>query len=210
MAKKKYYTVWIGREKGVYHTWAECEAQTKGFTGAKQKAFNTLQEAEEAFKNDYNLYFGTKEFKSELSEEQLELIGQPDLNSISVDAAWDTITKEVEYKGVNTKTKEVLFSEGPFKGGTINVAEFLVIVHALEYCKKNNLTIPIYSDSYNAIKWVKEKKLNTTLPLTDDNKKLFRMIERSIQLLNENIYINQILKWETKAWGENPADFGRK
>ena len=28
--------------------------------------------------------------------------------------------------------------------------------------------------------------------------------------LNENKYENQILKWETKAWGENPADFGRK
>ncbi|MBM3439912.1 MAG: ribonuclease H, partial [Bacteroidetes bacterium] len=26
----------------------------------------------------------------------------------------------------------------------------------------------------------------------------------------ENAYQNPILKWETKTWGENPADFGRK
>lgn len=36
------------------------------------------------------------------------------------------------------------------------------------------------------------------------------MIERTIKWLNQNKYSNQILKWETRAWGENPADFGRK
>ena len=28
--------------------------------------------------------------------------------------------------------------------------------------------------------------------------------------LKENSFSNPILKWETKAWGEIPADFGRK
>jgi len=28
--------------------------------------------------------------------------------------------------------------------------------------------------------------------------------------LKENNYKNPILKWETKSWGEIPADFGRK
>lgn len=40
--------------------------------------------------------------------------------------------------------------------------------------------------------------------------KLFELIYRAIKWLNENTYENEVLKWETKAWGENPADFGRK
>ncbi len=28
--------------------------------------------------------------------------------------------------------------------------------------------------------------------------------------LRENNYETKIVKWETKAWGEIPADFGRK
>jgi ribonuclease HI len=35
-------------------------------------------------------------------------------------------------------------------------------------------------------------------------------MERAEKWLNENTYSNKLLKWETKAWGENPADFGRK
>ncbi|HCX99920.1 MAG TPA: ribonuclease H, partial [Bacteroidales bacterium] len=28
--------------------------------------------------------------------------------------------------------------------------------------------------------------------------------------VKENTWRNQLLKWETKIWGEIPADFGRK
>eukprot|EP00128_Syssomonas_multiformis_P011864 Colp12_sorted_trinity150504_noHs@3810 len=41
-----YYSVQIGRKPGVYRTWAECEAQVKGYPGAKHKKFATLQEAQ--------------------------------------------------------------------------------------------------------------------------------------------------------------------
>ena len=36
------------------------------------------------------------------------------------------------------------------------------------------------------------------------------MIQRAEKWLQKNTYSNPILKWETKAWGEIPADFGRK
>ena len=41
-----YYAVKNGRTPGLYGTWAECEAQVKGFNGAKFKKFSTLSEAE--------------------------------------------------------------------------------------------------------------------------------------------------------------------
>jgi ribonuclease HI len=40
--------------------------------------------------------------------------------------------------------------------------------------------------------------------------KVYELIKRAEKWLNENAFTNEILKWETKAWGEIPADFGRK
>ena len=50
MAKKKYYAVKVGTKPGIYETWAECEAQTKGFSGAQYKSFSSLSEAEQYVK----------------------------------------------------------------------------------------------------------------------------------------------------------------
>lgn len=91
-----------------------------------------------------------------------------------------------------------------------NPFEFPAIVHALALCRKNGTDLPIYSDSRNAISWVKEKIARTNHKRSAKNKTLFDMINRAEKWLREHDYPNQILKWETKAWGENPADFGRK
>ena len=42
------------------------------------------------------------------------------------------------------------------------------------------------------------------------NKDLLELIKRAENWLKENTYKNPILKWETKVWGEIPADFDRK
>lgn len=41
----KYYGVKEGRVPGVYTTWAECEAQIKGYSGADYKKFNNEEDA---------------------------------------------------------------------------------------------------------------------------------------------------------------------
>lgn len=43
---KKYYAVRVGRNVGIYTTWADCEAQVKGYSGAQYKSFPTKEEAE--------------------------------------------------------------------------------------------------------------------------------------------------------------------
>lgn len=45
MAKKKYYAVAAGREKGIFTDWPSAEKQVKGFGGAKYKSFPTMEEA---------------------------------------------------------------------------------------------------------------------------------------------------------------------
>lgn len=42
----KFYAVRVGKTPGIYNTWADCEAQTKGYPGAKFKSFATYEEAE--------------------------------------------------------------------------------------------------------------------------------------------------------------------
>ena len=117
----------------------------------------------------------------------------------------------MEYRGVWTADKSELFHFGPARDGTNNIGEFLALVHALAWLqKKNDSSIPVYSDSRTAIAWVNRKKANTQLKPTQHNAQLFDMIKRAEKWLKENEWKNPVLKWETEIWGEIAADFGRK
>ncbi|KAG0321699.1 hypothetical protein BGZ99_003722, partial [Dissophora globulifera] len=48
---KGFYAVHVGKTKGIYFTWPECEKQVKGFIGAKYKKFDTQKDAEEFVRN---------------------------------------------------------------------------------------------------------------------------------------------------------------
>ena len=209
--KKKYYTVWKGHHTGVFETWDDCKAQIKDFQGAQYKSFATFEAAKKALKGNYKDYVGkTSKFKSELTEAQLKKIGEPNYNSISVDAAVSGNPGKMEYRGVNTKTKKELFKQGPFPEGTNNIGEFLALVHGLAVLKNKKSDLIIYTDSKTAMSWVKKKTCNTKLQLNDKNKPVFDLVERALIWLKNNSYSTVIVKWETKAWGEIPADFGRK
>ncbi|NRA93900.1 MAG: viroplasmin family protein, partial [Psychroserpens sp.] len=137
--KKKYYTVWKGHHTGVFESWEDCKAQIKDFKGAQYKSFSTFETAKKAYKSNPKDYIGkSKKFNSELSEAQLKKIGDPNYNSISVDAASSGNPGKMEYRGVDTKSKKQLFIQGPFEEGTNNIGEFLAIVHGLALLKKKN------------------------------------------------------------------------
>ena len=209
--KKKYYAVWKGREPGVFESWSECQLQTKNFLGAQYKAFSTKLMAERALEGTYEDYIKINNKRlSALSKEALAKIGQPILKSIAVDAASSGNPGLMEYRGVDTHTQKVLFHKGPFQKGTNNVGEFLALVHGLAFLKKENSHRLLYTDSRTAIKWVLKKKCNTKLISCVENQPLFELIKRAEKWLRTHKFSTRIVKWETKAWGEIPADFGRK
>lgn len=211
MAKKaKFYVVWKGKHPGIFESWADCKAQIEGFKGAEYKSFSTFVEAKKAFNGNYLEYKGNSKGKKELSQEELLKIGEPNYNSIAVDAASSGNPGRMEYRGVDTKTKKVLFHQGPFDEGTNNVGEFLALVHGLAFLKQKKSDRIIYSDSRIAIGWVRKGKCGTKLNKTTKNAQLFELIERAELWLKKNRHTTPIVKWETKAWGEIPADFGRK
>ncbi len=212
MAKKntKYYVVWVGRKTGIFESWEECKQQIHEYPNARYKSFATKELAEHAINSLSNEFIGKSFFKSELSVEQLAIIGEPIKDSIAVDGAWNTMTRVVEYQIVDVRSGKLIIKSKKYEDGTNNIVEFIAIVHALDYCKKNGLKLPIYSDSRNAINWILNKTPRTKLTKNEKNQELYKVLARAIEWLEENNYENKILKWETKAWGENPADFGRK
>ncbi|MEZ4908422.1 MAG: ribonuclease H family protein [Saprospiraceae bacterium] len=208
--KEKYYVVWAGNKPGIYHNWNSCKEQIMNFPGAKYKSFPNLIQAEEAYNMGYHSY-AKNIYKQEPTILNIDTkIEKPKKNSICVDAACSGNPGILEYRGVYTKDGSQIFYQGPFKNGTNNIGEFLAIVHALALLKQKNIDLIIYSDSDTAIKWVKNKKANTKLNADESNSELFDLIERAEIWLSENTYNNNILKWQTKIWGEIPADFGRK
>ena len=211
MSKKKFYVVWSGRKKGIFTSWNVCKKQIDGFEGAQYKSFADLKEAEIAFSKKYDDYKGINTKKPILSATEKARYGTPNLESISVDAACSGNPGKMEYRGVLTHNKQEIFIKGPFKNGTNNIGEFLALVHGIALLKsKNKEDIPIYSDSRIAMSWVKKKTCRTNITFDASNKDLLELIKRAEKWLKENTYKNPILKWETKAWGEIPADFGRK
>lgn len=206
MTKTKFYVVWKGRRTGIFNTWDECSAQVNGYPGAQYKSFDSLPAAQAALRAPYSV---TKSEATLSQPPQVFSATRPLAPSISVDAACSGNPGPLEYRGVETESGKEIFKLGPFADGTNNIGEFLAIVHAAAWLVEQGYDWPIYSDSENAILWIKLKTCRTKLTQTGRNAKVFELIRQAEQTL-KTLKPFRLLKWETKAWGENPADFGRK
>lgn len=202
----KYYVVWKGRQAGIYDNWEACKAQVDGFPDPKYKSYKSLEEAKKAFQKSYTHSIFTPK-KDAGSRQKGSIVRE----AICVDAACSGNPGDMEYRGVDFRTGQELFRKGPYRDGTNNIGEFLAIVHALAWMKRNQIQLSVYSDSITALAWIRNKKAKTKLEDTGRNAEIFQLVERAERFLMENdISTFELLKWETEDWGENPADFGRK
>ncbi len=126
-----------------------------------------------------------------------------------VDAGCSGNPGPMEYQCIHIPSGRRVFHYGPIEG-TNNIGEFLAIVHALALMKREGKAITIYSDSKTALTWVQNKKAKTTLKRTEQTAKALELTARAEKWLRENPACPPVLKWNTEAWGEIPADFGRK
>jgi ribonuclease HI len=206
MAKSKYYVVWKGRRTGIYTSWDDCSAQVSGYPDAEFKSFGSLDAAKDAFSGSPKAHYG----KPVTSQQWLFAAVKPVIPSVCVDAACSGSPGPVEYRGVETRSSRQIFKLGPFPDGTNNVGEFLAIIHALAWMDESGKDWPVYTDSKTALSWLKAGKVKTTLHQSPLNQKLFESIVKAEFWLKDHPNRNQVLKWDTELWGENPADFGRK
>lgn len=220
--KQKYYVVWRGKEPGIYPTWAECERHVKGVQGARYKAFPTMEAAQSAFEagpppivrktiND-NAGTGDDVIDACSRAHAAARACSPGIiqDAYAVDAACSGNPGMMEYRGVDVKSRIQLFHYGPI-WGTNNIGEFLAIVHALALQTQQGTNLPIYSDSRNAMLWIRGGKCKTKLERNPKSQQVYNLIERAEAWLTTHQWQHfQILKWHTDRWGEIPADFGRK
>lgn len=129
-------------------------------------------------------------------------------SGIVVDGSCEGNPGPGEYRGIDIATGKVLFGQR-FLYTTNNIMEFVALVHAIRYNAEHKLGLEIYSDSYTAISWVKNKFVKSEMVKDKRTELIWKFVKNCIVELgkHENIKIN---KWETKQWGENPADFGKK
>lgn len=198
--------IWRGRQTGIFDSWDVCRQHTARFKGAQFKGYPTREEAEKAFRMNYWQAVRQKRNADTDSGNATGII----VPSLSVDAACSGNPGRMEYRGVWTATGQEIFHVGPLEQGTNNIGEFLAIVHGLALLKQQHSPIPIYTDSANAMAWIRAGKCRTKLERTLKNEPVFNLIARAEQWLASNTYATQIIKWDTDSWGEIPADFGRK
>ncbi len=210
--KKKYYVVWSGRKPGIYKTWPDCLEQVNGFSNPVFKSFSDITIAEKAFKDQAEKYLGDNYVepgtlpKASINPNSPKIIRQ----ALSVDAACSGNPGPLEYQGVDIGSGKKIFHQGPFPLGTVNIGEFLALVHGLAHLKQLGNEMPIYSDSLTAMSWVRKKAIKTNLERNPKTEELFKLVDRALIWIRTNSWKNPILKWETAEWGEIPADFGRK
>lgn len=209
MPAPKFYVVWIGLVPGVYETWDECRQQVEGWKGAVYKGFETRQEAEHAYQLPPENFIEKKVPQRGRKKEPKPVPAEVCRQALAVDAACSGNPGQMEYRAVYLGDMEEKFHFGPVLG-TNNIGEFLAIVHALALYRSRGLDWPVYSDSRNAIAWVRQKQCRTKLERTPETEAVFQRIDSAERWLRENSYSNPIIKWETDKWGEIPADFGRK
>ena len=213
--KPKFYVVWQGREPGVYSSWDACQKQISGFSGAKYKSFDTMAKAKVAFQQDADEHWGKgdgapkKATTPVVDFQELSGLGV-NMSAWCVDAACKGNPGQLEYQGIDLATGTNMFHMGPYPEGTVNIGEFLAIVHALALLHEKEPDTPIYSDSKIGITWIRQGKCKTKLPPSADSQRVFNLVARAEKWLASHSWTNPILKWETSRWGENPADFGRK
>lgn len=124
---------------------------------------------------------------------------------IVVDAAHSMKNNRTEYQGVDLQTGEFIFYED-IGNKTVNIGEFMAIVDACKYINEHDYKPRrIYSDSMVAINWFKNK----TAQSKKRDKQLWKAV---IYLMAAHTKVDdiEVIHWDNKAWGENPADFGNK
>lgn len=182
---KKYYAVKKGRKIGVFLTWAECQAQTQGFSGAVFKSFPTMDEAK-AF------VAGAETAPKATSPRGLKGKNSPDrMDSCElfayIDGSFDKNLGTVGYGGIIVHDgKEVQFSMGtkdPHYTEFWNVSgELLAAQYVVSYAIDKGLSsCALYYDYQGIEAWAK-KEWKANNPVTQLYQEWMQVAMESIQI----------------------------
>jgi len=191
VAKQKVYAVRRGRTPGIYSSWTDVQEQTTGFRGAEFKSFPSKVAAQEWL------------------EDGQSPPGERPNGGIAVLGFSDGTPGPMRYGAVDVATGLHLFSEGPFDGGTTNLAEFLALADAIRLVADGDHEGPIWTTNEIAMIWVAKCLANSTVdPRKVDPELRLRVTKAENWLAShaKNGGDLSIRKWDFREWGEIPHD----
>lgn len=193
----KYYVVWRGHSPGIYENWNACKAQVKGFKYSYYRVFPTFKSANEAFGLSLTEFKRRQQFK----ENTFNL--RP--NSIVVSSKYEEKNMETVFTAFKVgDPPEILFRTAICGKSTHNIVQFLALAASIKYCYENGLKSPIYSDNPVALKWIRDRKINSQVIRSDRNQEVFDLVDEAIYWLNCNSYNNQLIEWDVEKHGYLP------
>ena len=147
---KKYYAVKKGVKPGIYETWAECQQQTNGYSGAEYKSYTTYNEALQYIKGKADSVVSTQPQQEELVK----------TDAIAyVDGSYDSVTNQFScgvvlfYNGKEEHFSELFDDESLAEMNNV-AGEIKGSEKAIKYCLDNKIkSITIYHDYEGISKW---------------------------------------------------------
>lgn len=158
---KKYYAVKKGLTPGIYMSWADCQAQINGFSGAIFKGFASLGEAKDFMGGQAQVFGETEKMTLPVANEKPgSQTVQADTEAVAyVDGSYDVTTGSFSYGMVMFHNgKEEHFSK-KFEGSDLasmrNVAgEIEGARAAMQYCLDKGIkSVTIYHDYIGIAAW---------------------------------------------------------
>jgi len=176
---KDHFTVWKGKEPGVFISWFECVKQFEGVENPLFKHFDSLEEAQRASKTSADEYFEIEQ--SQLREE-----------TVSVGLAHSTESGAIRFWAFDNENFRLFFKSPNFSETSIEEGAFLGIVQAMEYMRMHQDIRPIHCSNSKAIQWIKQKTI-LNHELKSQNPSFIKKTEKAQSLLNSNKYLNDIV-----------------
>ena len=149
--KSKFYAVKAGKVPGIYHSWNDCQNQTKGFSGAIYKSFATLAEAQK---------FIEPTEKLDLTEKEVIEIYTDGSHQRSKDylgiGAWCRY-REIDYSLSLTVSAELLKTYDVFDTCCSNpTAEFVAFAEVLKRLENapESIVLHFFADFIGVKSWI--------------------------------------------------------
>lgn len=229
MADPGFYVVFEGWKPGVYESWEDCEIQIGEHVRSKYLKYDSLKEAQQAFREGLPAFYRKRNQTVRLEEGTLSTITQMIMNSASQNRVpvYPVHTALCVYVRVNDWTKKVKYVYDWINRGETenlyrftrdcpktrisqNLAEFDALVQGLIILKECKQQFPIYTESDVAMAWEAKKGDKFVMTggdkiLVEINPVLREVFGRRFGWLFHNQKHNKVLKWHRQHWGESPA-----
>lgn len=157
---KKIYAVRKGKKTGIFSSWAECQKQVNGFSGAEFKSFLSIKEANEFLGITKNYVVNEKENKTYSIKDTKINKNNKDEILIYVDGSYENSIKAYG-SGVVILKNDKIIKEFSIKGNDKNLISMRNVAGEIEaskiamnYCVENNIkSIKLYFDYEGIEKW---------------------------------------------------------